>query len=185
MQNKDDATKSPITTVTSNVVYSNNWINVHEDAIIHPTGAEGIYAYVESKDSVMVVATNNKDEVFLVKAYRYPAKVWGWELPGGGADGEDPITAGKRELVEETGFTSDDWQIAGNPLVCNGLMTERMHILIARNVAAGIATDEEEAFLDKRFFSKNELDQMIKTGEIDDSQTLTGLYLHAVNKGEL
>lgn len=176
--------KSHIKTVSSTPVYSNPWMTVHEDAIIHPSGAKGVYGYLESKDSVMVVATNDRDEVYLVKAYRYPSKEWGWELPGGGADGEDPITVGKRELQEETGLTSNDWSIAGSPLVCNGLMTERMHILLARSVIEGKPTDLDEAFLDQQFFSRTQLDHMIRVGEIDDSQTLTGLYLSVINKGK-
>lgn len=35
-----------------------------------------------------------------------------WSLPGGAAEwDEDPLEAAKRELVEETGYTSDDWAL--------------------------------------------------------------------------
>lgn len=173
---------SPFTTLSSKTVYSNPWITVHEDTIIHPGGREGVYGYLESKDSVMIIATNNNDEIFLVKAFRYPTKEWGWELPGGSTDGEEPIIAAQRELIEETGFTSTQWQNVGHPLVCNGLMTERTHYLIAHDVTDGIATEEEEEFADKQFFSKDEINTMVVNGEIDDGQSLTGLYLYMTNE---
>lgn len=174
---KDDP--APITTLESKVVYENPWITIREDSIQHPNGRQGIYGFLDSGDSVMVVATNAANEIYMVRAYRYPSKGWGWELPGGGADREDPITASQRELLEETGFTSESWTLLGNPLVCNGLMTERMAITHAANVSANTAlVDEEELFADKRFFSLQEIRTMITNGEIDDSQTITGLFLY-------
>lgn len=174
----NESSPQPIRTVSSKVVYKNPWISIREDAIVHPGGREGIYGYVDSKDSVMVIAVNNTGQIYLVNAYRYPSKSWGWELPGGSADGENPVEASRRELQEETGLQSDDWHVIGSPLVCNGLMNERMNVVAALNVRPGTATETEEVFSDQRFFSAEEISAMASSGEIDDAQTMACLYIY-------
>jgi ADP-ribose diphosphatase len=54
-----------------------------------------------------VVALTKRGEVVLVKQYRHGVEDVLWEFPGGVVeDGEDPLDGAKRELLEETGYTS-------------------------------------------------------------------------------
>jgi 8-oxo-dGTP pyrophosphatase MutT (NUDIX family) len=169
----------PYKTIASKVVYENPWIRVREDKIIRPDGTEGIYGVVESNDSVMIVVLNDKDEVYLVNAYRYPDRSWNWELPGGGGDGEDAVAASRRELVEETGIIAEDWTLLGNTQVCNGLMTERQNTYLARNLTMTDKKDpEDEAVVNGgRFFPLSEMRNMVREGKINDGQSIAGLYL--------
>lgn len=172
-------TENPFKTQSSKVVYENPWIRIHEDAIVRPDGSEGIYGYLESKDSVQIVAVNESQEIYLVKAFRYPSKTWGWELPGGGGEGEDIVVASQRELAEETGLTASKWTPLGSPLVCNGLMTERQAVLLAEDLTFGERIDSDDKYLvtDGKFASLDEIDRMIDAGEIDDGMTMTALFL--------
>src|SRR3989338_2813835 len=99
-------------TLGSHTVYKNKWIRVREDKVIKPNGRRGIYGVVESPPSVYIVALSNKKEIYpvpsrirrgvqysaercgiyLIKQYRYPTKVWSWEIPSGGSDGQPPMT---------------------------------------------------------------------------------------------
>lgn len=168
----------PIKTISTNIVYQNPWITVREDQVIHPSGVDGIYGYIESKPSVMVVVQANDAKVLLLKAFRYPTKTWGWELPGGGGDGEDLIVASKRELQEETGIVAKTWTKLSETLVCNGLMTERMATCLATDIRISkTEPNADEVFADQKFFTWSEIDTMIANGEINDGQTITGLYL--------
>jgi 8-oxo-dGTP pyrophosphatase MutT (NUDIX family) len=170
-----DIPKKPTST---KVVYQNPWITIREDTTVTSSGQTGIYAYMESRDSVMVAPVNGEDEIFLVKAFRYPTKAWGWELPGGGGDGEELIGASRRELEEETGIRVENIEKLGETLVCNGLMTEKQTTCVAWNLSFdGQREQSDEVFADQRFFSIEEIENMIKTGEINDNQTITGLYL--------
>lgn len=55
---------------------------------------------------VGVVLANRAGEVFV--GQRFDSEVPAWQMPQGGIDGgETPITAGLRELREETGITPD------------------------------------------------------------------------------
>ncbi len=169
----------PIKPVSSKIVYQNPWITVHEDKTINSGGKDGIYAYMESRDSVCVIVLNEKNEIYLHQAYRYPTKSWGWEIPGGGGDNEDTLVASKRELEEETGIIAKFWEIVGSTIVCNGLMTERQTTYLASSISfdGSRDTNEDEAFNGWKFVSFDVASDMVARGEISDNQTITGIYL--------
>jgi 8-oxo-dGTP pyrophosphatase MutT (NUDIX family) len=63
---------------------------------------------LEYPDWVHVVALDEEDRLLLVWQYRHGAGVASLELPGGRLDAHesDPIAAGARELLEETGHAA-------------------------------------------------------------------------------
>ncbi len=160
-------------------MYQNPWIKVREDEIIRPDGSEGIYGVVESKDSVIVGALNEKNEIFLIYSFSYPAQSWQWELPGGGGDGEEIVAASKRELAEETGIVAKEWIQLPSTRVCDGLMTERTATLLARNLEfqPRPTSDDQGVIAKGQFFSLEKVHEMVETGEIDEGQSITALYL--------
>jgi len=173
----------PVHTVSSKIVYKNPWITIHEDETVARDGTKGTYGYMESRDSVTVVVVNDEGEIYMVHGFRYPTKSYGWELPGGGSDGEDMLTASKRELEEETGIVAETWKRLGEAVVCDGLMTEKMAVYLARTLSFdGKKETSQEVFQDMRFFTAAEIDNMILSGEINDCQTLAGLQYYAIWK---
>jgi len=171
--------QNPWQTLSSKVVYQNPWMRVREDAVVRPDGTDGIYGVMESKDSVIVVALNDQDEVYLIHSFSYPVSSWSWGLPGGGGDNEEPEVAARRELVEETGITAKEWTSLGKMRVSSGLMSEQMAVLLARELSFGdrIESDDKDLITQGKFVSFDEIDDMLYKNEIDDSQTVTGLYL--------
>lgn len=164
--------------VSSKIVYENPWIKIHEDQTITTDGQEGMYGYMETKDSVMVIVLDDKNGLLLQKAFRYPTKSWGWEAPGGSSDGEEVLQASKRELEEETGILAQNWEMLGNTVVCNGLMTERQTTCIAWNISHdGEKEESDEIFAGSKWVTFAEAADMVAAGEIDDNQTITGIYL--------
>ena len=170
---------NPWETLSSKVIYKNPWMSIREDKVITPSGPEGIYGYLESKDSVMVVVVNEKNEVYIIHTFSYPDTSWNWELPGGNSDGEDVAEASKRELVEETGITANAWTLLGKTRVCNGFMTEKMATYLAQDLRYGekAGSDDADIITEGKFVPFGTIDQMIEKGEINDGQSLTALYL--------
>lgn len=79
---------------------------------------------IEAAHWVNVIAITPANEVVIVKQYRYGSKEITIEIPGGLIDaGEQPEAAARRELLEETGYRSDHWQLLGvnepNPAIQN------------------------------------------------------------------
>jgi 8-oxo-dGTP pyrophosphatase MutT (NUDIX family) len=171
--------RNPWQTISTKTVYENHWMRVREDAVIRPDGTNGIYGVMESNDSVVIVALNEKNEVYLIRSFKYPVTTWSWGLPGGGGDNEEAEVASRRELAEETGITADKWIPLGSTRVSSGLMTERMAVLLAQELSFGdrLAADDGELISEGKFASFDEVDEMIRKNEIDDAQTVTGLYL--------
>ena len=57
---------------------------------------------IETNDWVNVLAMTPKQEIILVRQFRYGTEEYSLEPPGGVIEkGEDPIVAGQRELLEE------------------------------------------------------------------------------------
>jgi len=97
---------------------------------------------------VNVVALTKTQEIVLVQQYRHGIQKTVLELPGGCMEPEDisPLEAAKRELLEESGYTSDNFIETGiispNPATHNNLI----HCFLATDVEliAKIKLDETE-----------------------------------------
>ena len=104
--------ENPWLTTGTRLVYDNPWIRVREDQVIQPDGKESIYGVVEFKNiAIGVLPIDSEGFVHLVGQFRYPIDRYSWEIPEGGCpEGEDPLAAAKRELLEETGLSASNWE---------------------------------------------------------------------------
>jgi ADP-ribose pyrophosphatase len=76
------------------------------EALVMPDGYECDWYYVDTPPSVMVVPVTADRQLVLVRQYRHNLKSHQLELPAGTMnETEEPHTAARRELEEETGFT--------------------------------------------------------------------------------
>jgi len=92
------------------------WLRVFSEVVELPDGrrVEG-YLKLEAPDFVMVVPINHNHEIGLIRSYKHGIKGIDLQPPAGYLkDQEDSLDAAKRELLEETGCTTQDWQSLGN-----------------------------------------------------------------------
>ena len=69
---------------------------------------------LESVDWVNVVALDVQRRSVMIRQYRFGVGYTTLETPGGMVDaGEDSLDAAQRELLEETGYSSDRWTYLG------------------------------------------------------------------------
>lgn len=99
--------------------------NVRRDHIVGPGDREiDGYVVIELSPWVTVVPVTEDGDLVLIRQYRHALGLVELELPGGGfAEGEDSIEAGRRELLEETGYGGGSWRsmltVAPNPAIQN------------------------------------------------------------------
>ena len=132
---------------------------------------------VRHAGSAVMMAVDDKKRILLVKQYRLPAEKYLWELPAGKVDdGEKPLQAAKRELIEETGYTAKKWDKLATFFVSPGYVQERMTIYLATDLTAGEAKPMDDERIETGWFKRKELAKMIDGGEIDDAKTMVGFY---------
>ncbi len=86
--------------------------------------------------AVAMLAINDRNEIGLLRQYRAPFDRFCWEIPAGTLDvqGEDPLDAAQRELLEELGCEARRWSLLGRFMVSPGWSNQLMAIYEARDL---------------------------------------------------
>ena len=114
--------------------------------------------------------------ILLERQYRHAAQSMMWELPAGRIDdGETALTAAKRELIEETGYSARHWKRILHIYVSPGFLDETMTIYLARGLQSGEAQPEPDERIATKFFALSEAKQMALNGRIRDAKTISGI----------
>lgn len=94
----------------------------------------GEFVYLDSADWVNVIAVTPKREVVLIEQFRHGIGEVTLEIPGGMVDaGEDPLTAGVRELAEETGYGSERFELIGTVTPNPAILNNRCHTALVED----------------------------------------------------
>lgn len=116
--------------------YDTPIFSLFEKEVMSPTsGKKGDFYTLETGDWVNIIALTKDNHVILVRQYRHGTEDLSLEIPGGGVDPADanPEEAARRELREETGYTSDDWVCLGKISANAAIMNNYCHCYFARD----------------------------------------------------
>ena len=164
--------------ISSKTVYKGRIFKVVVDRVREPSGVLVKREIVRHPDSVVILAVSGgkNPKVLLERQYRYAAHAELWELPAGKIDaGESPLRSAKRELLEETGYTAQNWKRFLEFYVSPGFLDEMMFIYLATELTLGKAEPEADEFIESRWVTLGDAIKMIASGAIIDAKTACSL----------
>lgn len=136
-----------------------------------PDGEHVDYDIKVEPDVVAVVALTPAGQVVLVREYRAGPEELLLELPGGALEpGEDPIAGGRRELLEETGY-SGVFRYLGGLLDC-AYSTRTRHACVATGCGrVADPTPHSSEHLELELLPLGEFVQHVRGGRLTDAAT--------------
>ena len=169
--------RAPARVLSSHVRFKGPVFYVTTDHVEEPGGIRARRDVIRHSGSVVVLAVDRRGRILLEHQYRHAAQSMMWELPAGRIDeGEPVVTAAKRELLEETGFTARSWKKILHFYVSPGFLDETMTIYLACGLKAGEAQPEADEKIDVHFYTLTEARRMILKGKIQDAKTIAGVF---------
>jgi ADP-ribose pyrophosphatase len=161
-------------TLSSDLVYEGHFLRVKYDVVELPNGKTAIREHIVHPGAVVIIPILDNGDVLLERQYRYPLGRVFIEFPAGKLDaGEAPLACGKRELLEETGYTAKEWAYAGQMHIAIAYTNEVIHIYFAKGLIKGDRKLDEEEFLDVFAAQPAQVVAFCRDGSITDSKTLT------------
>ena len=174
MEKTNDLTEH---TISSETIAQGGMLTVKRDQVRLPNGHKSQREYVLHPGAVVVVPLLSNGKVILERQFRYPLHQTFIELPAGKIDsGEDVLVTGKRELLEETGYSAKEWVKLGLQHPCIGYSNEVIHIYLATGLTAGEHRRDVDEALDVFELDFNECLSMVQRGEITDGKTIVALF---------
>ena len=133
---------------------------------------------LEYDDELMVFARTKNQEVLLIKQYRHGLQKVILELPGGSVDdGESPLEAAKRELMEETSYASDTWIEVGCASPNPAIYTNRIYSFLAIDVEKiGEQSAYDAENIEILFVPLDDVIAMAKRGDLIHSLNISTLF---------
>lgn len=168
----------------SETVFHGKVFDVRVDEIeYNDTGNKSFRQVAVHPGGAVVVPVKNDGKIILITQYRYPQNEVVLELPAGKLEkGEDPMICASRELTEETGYTAKEITKLGKIFTTPGFCSEILHIYLAKGLTPGNhAREEGEEDIQLVELSLEEIEKKIKSGEIVDGKTISGIYMYSLS----
>jgi len=132
--------------------------------------------------AVAVPVARDTGRVLLVHQERIRVGRELWELPRGMAEvsDPDPVATALRELREETGINAKAGEFLGMVFPDSGFLASEVAVVLVEVAGEEVARDACDGEVQaQRWFSKEQLDEMIRNGELRDSISLSALAVAA------
>lgn len=162
--------------LNSEPVFAGDYLTIDRVMVELPDGRRAYRDVVRHPGAVAVLALNDQGDILLERQYRTALDEVILEIPAGKIDpGEDRGLAAARELEEETGFRSNQLNFLGDVILAAGYSDEKISIYLATELIPGRAKLDEDEFLEWHFVPRNEVLDLIRHNQIQDSKTIAAL----------
>ena len=172
--------------INRKLVYKGTILDIFSDTMLLPDGSTEEWDMVHHrKGAACTVAVTPDKKIVLCHQQRPALERYTWELPAGCRDdvNEDTMVCAKRELLEETGYTTEKWSkllaLRSTVAFCD----EMIDVYLAEDV---VCTSHQELDPAEEITVKeweiDELIDMIYSGKMQDGKTVAGILAYACRK---
>ncbi len=158
-------------------VFKGRVLTLNLEKVTLPNGRVAELEIAHHPGGAAVVALDDAGRVCLLRQYRHAAGGWVREIPAGKLDGgEPPLQCAQRELAEEAGVRAARWDKLGEYLSSPGVLTEVIHVYLARELAPVGAAPEDHEVLEVEWLPLREALRLASSGGLQDGKSLVGLF---------
>lgn len=145
-----------------------------------PQGISATFYRFVFADWVNVVAETENGDLLCIRQFRFGTRRVEFEIPGGAIErGEDPVAAGVRELLEETGYQGSNAQIIGVVSPNPALQQNRCYTVFVEQVRqVGPQHLDEMEEIEVFTLPLEKVEEMIDRGEIPHGLVLNALMFY-------
>jgi ADP-ribose pyrophosphatase len=177
--------RPPEVVVERHVHHRGKYLEFRTDIVERPDGSRSRRDIAGHPGAVAIVALDAEGRVALVRQFRVATGKHLLEIPAGTLDtdeatgrGEEPDSAARRELEEETGYRARGWRRLASFWTAPGFATELMHLYLATDLEEAdgdrLAADDDED-LELEWLPIDAALEAAERGDIVDAKSLVGL----------
>ena len=172
-------------TLKSEYIIRRPWLTARRDTVELPTGVVNDEYYVlEYPTWVNVIAVTKGGEYLMIRQYRHGIGRTGTEIVAGVCEeGEQPVDAARRELMEETGYGGGQWRelmtLSANPATQNNLTHTFLATGVERQGDQHLDPTED---LRVHLFTEEQVLELLRTGAIRQALMAAPLWRYFCEK---
>lgn len=161
--------------VSTENIFDGHIFKVRRYGVELPDGSNSVREEILHCGGACAIAMDG-GEIFFVSQYRLAAGRDLIEIPAGKLnEGEDPLEAAKRELIEEVGIKAEKMSLIASVYPSPGYTNELIHIYFCEAFTKTKQKLDEGEFLNVLKIPYEKAFKMIETGEINDGKTVIAL----------
>ena len=173
-------------------LFRDDWMMaLRSDTVTRPGHADDVFPrlVLEHPGAVIVLAVDDRERALVLEQYRHPAQRRFVELPAGlcDVDGEDPLAAARRELVEEAQLSAATWEHLLTTYPSPGISSERMEIYLATDLSPADRGDfelvHEEADMSASWVPVADLVEAVLANRVTDGPLGLAVLAYTVRRG--
>jgi MutT/NUDIX family protein len=180
-QKEDAEVKKPVTLLERTLKYKGSVLEVYDD-YVGVGGHKPPWDFFHHMGAAAVLPVLANGKILMVKQFRHALNRYTLEIPAGKRDSEDEdfLLCAKRELQEETGFSSANWEFLLFVNTTVAFLDEKIGIYVAKDLQKGEQhfDVDEEIFLEE--WELSDLQELIFAGKLTDGKTVAAIQSYAV-----